>query len=134
VSLYDLGRWDEARVIFEQMAAVETTDVGFRFLATIAAVHQGDRAAAAAFARWLSDAEARGPLVSQLTTVTPDYFRAHLAVVMGDTAAALRHLRALRAASPTDLILGIHSESDWQALRDDPRVQALLRPVGENFR
>ena len=136
LALYELGRWDEARVIFEQMAAVETTDVGFRFLATLAAVHEGDRAPAAAFARWLSDAEARGPLMSRWTTVTPDYLRAELAVVMGDTAAALRHLQALRAArfGPLELLLGIHSSSDWQALRDDPRVQALLRPEAEKFR
>ena len=73
--------------------------------------------------------------MSQRTTVTPDYLRAQLAVVMGDTAAALRHLQAVRAArfGPMELFLGIHGSSDWQALRDNPRVQALIRPAGENF-
>ena len=73
--------------------------------------------------------------MSQRTTVTPGYLRAQLAVVMGDTAAALRHLQAVRAArsGPMELFLGIHGSSDWQALRDNPRVQALIRPAGENF-
>jgi len=135
LALYELGRWDEARVMFEQVAAVETTDVGLRFLATIAAVHQGDRSAAAAFGPWLSDAKARGPLASQWITVTPEYLDAHLALVMGDTAAVLRHLRALRADrfGQGDLDL-IHTAPDWQALRDDPRIQALVRPVGEKSR
>jgi hypothetical protein len=135
--LYELGRWGEAREIFEQLSARDTIDVGLRFLATIAAVHQGDRAAAAAFAGWLSDAEARGVLVSQWLTawapeVHADHLRAHLALVLGDTAAALRHLRALRTAKfGQKYLFEIYRDSDWRPLRNDPRLQALIRPTGE---
>jgi pentatricopeptide repeat protein len=131
--LCELGRWSEARVIFEQMSARDTTDVGLRFLATIAAVHQGDRAAAATFDRWLSDAEMRGPLATQWLTSggpapDPNYLRAHLALVMGDTAAALSHLRALPAKFGAAYLYGMYRESDWLRMRNDPRVRALLRP------
>ena len=133
--LYELGRWGEARVIFEQMSASDTTDVGLRFLATIAAVHQGDRAAAVAFDRWLSDAEARGPLATNWVIggpwVNAHYLRAHLALVMGDTAAALSHLRALRTAKFSgQYLFEIYRDADWQPLRNDPRLQVLLRPAG----
>jgi tetratricopeptide (TPR) repeat protein len=134
--LYELGRWGEARVIFEQLSAADTTDVGLRLLVTLAAVHQGDRAAAVAFDRWLSDAEARGLLapsqwIGSGFEVHADYMRAHLALVLGDTAAALSHLRVLRAAKfGAEYLFGMHRESDWLWMRDDPRAQPLLRPAG----
>jgi pentatricopeptide repeat protein len=135
--LCELGRWSEARVIFEQMSARDTTDVGLRFLATIAAVHQGARASAVAFDRWLSDAEARGPVAGSQwlgsggPEVNADYLHARLALVMGDTAAALSHLRALRAAKfGADYLYGMHRDSEWLWMRHDPRAQRLLRPAG----
>jgi hypothetical protein len=134
--LYELGRWGEARVIFEQLSAADTTDVGLRLLVTLAAVHQGDRGAAVAFDRWLSDAEARGLLapsqwIGSGFEVHADYMRAHLALVLGDTAAALSHLRVLRAAKfGAEYLFGMHRESDWLWMRDDPRAQPLLRPAG----
>jgi len=134
-ALYELGRWGEARAIFEQLTDSDTTDVGLRFFATIAAVRQGDRTAAATFARWLSDAEARGALVTLWPAGLPadnaDYLRARLALLMGDTAAVLRQLHALSSDKlGRESLFEIHRDSDWQPLRNDPRVQALLRPAG----
>jgi DNA-binding SARP family transcriptional activator len=136
--LYELGRWHEAELIFEQLSAGDTSDVGLRFLATIAAVRQGNRAAAATFGRWLSDAESRGSLESRWLpvggrgpAVSPEYVRAHLALVLGDTSAALNHLRGLRTAKlGAPSVFQIHRESDWRGLLADPEVQALLKPAG----
>jgi hypothetical protein len=79
--------------------------------------------AAADFSRSLSAAESRGFLGGE-------YLRAQLALVMGDTATALRHLRIAAGTSDGNRYrFNIHRESDWQAVRADRRFQALIRPA-----
>lgn len=122
LALYGLGRWSEARIMFDQLLVSDSTNIGLRFRATLAAVRDGDQMAAEDFTRSLSVAETRGFLGA-------DYLRAQLALVMGDTVAVLRHLRSAASISRgVRYRFNIHRESDWQTVRDDPRFQVLIRP------
>lgn len=122
LALYELGRWHDARMMFERLSAADTASVELRAGAAIAAAREGDRTAAAAFMRWLGSAEARGARPD-----AADNYRAKLAAVLGDNDAAVGYLHALSGVA-RNYYFEIHRESDLQPLRDDPRLRALVRP------
>jgi hypothetical protein len=120
-ALYELGRWHDARVMFERLSAADTASADLRASAAIAAARDGDRRAIASFTQWLNDGEARG------TRPEANYFRARLAVVLGDDDAAVRQLNGVSTAYH-GYYFEIHRESDFRSLRDDPRLRELIRP------
>ena len=119
IALYELGRWGE---VSNHVLAGDTADINTRVLGALAAVRQGDRAAAEEVTRLLDDAKERGRLPDA------DYYHARLAAALGDKEAAVRDLRALWAAGYRGYGFDVHRESDFQWLRDDPRLKPLMRP------
>jgi serine/threonine-protein kinase len=119
IALYELGRWGE---VPNHLLATDTSEIDARLLGTLAAVRQGDRTAAEKLARFLDAAKVSGGLPDA------DYYRARLAAVLGDKEAAVKYLRALWAAGYRRYGFEIHRESDFQSLRDDPRLKLLMRP------
>jgi len=119
IALYELGRWRE---VSNHLLPADTADIDVRVLGALAAVRQGDRTAAKELAGLLDDAKARGRVPGA------DYYRAHLAAVLGDKESTVRDLLALWAAGMRGYGFEVHRESDFQWLRDDPRLKPLVRP------
>jgi TolB-like protein len=117
--LYDLGRWTEVLPIMQQ------NDLDTR--ATLGAVYArlGDRRAVAQVDRWL--AARHGPYLNGGNTRA----RARLAAILGDrerAVALLHHALDEGAFLDGGHGLGLHSDPDFESLRDYPPFQELTRP------
>jgi tetratricopeptide (TPR) repeat protein len=122
VVLYDLGRWDEARALFERLATERPRDVDFRgYLGALAARH-GDRA------RTLVADSALAALREPYLLGQHTFWRARIAALLGDRERAVTRLREALQQGRT--YLDVHGEADFAALHDTPSFGELVRPKG----
>jgi serine/threonine-protein kinase len=120
--LYDLGRWDEARVLFEQLAVEQPGEVDHRGYLGALAARRGDQATARAADSAL--AGLREPYLLGRHT----YWRARIAALLGDRERAVTLLRAALQEGRT--YLSVHGEVDFTPLHDTPSFRDLVRPKG----
>jgi predicted Zn-dependent protease len=140
-TLYDAGRFDEARRAYEELAAerrreakgfarnnVEhlVTDPGddpfYQGALGALAARRGDSKAAREADRAL--AALRGPYLAGM----PTYWRARIAALLGDHDRALALLRTALQEGRT--YLELHGEADFVSLRDMPEFRDLVRIKG----
>ena len=135
--LYAAGRWDEARRLFERLAAerpgqgshagdlgtfglAPVGDVDYRGYLGALAARRGDRAAA------LRSDTGLAALVGPHLLGRPTYWRARIAVLLGERERAVALLREALQQGRTQLT--VHAEGDFAALRDLPAFQEIVRP------
>jgi tetratricopeptide (TPR) repeat protein len=120
--LYDLRRLDEARPLFDRLAAEQPRDPEFRGYLGALAARRGDRAAALAADTAL--AALPGPYLAGQHT----YWRARIAALLGQHERAVTLLRDALLEGRT--YFDVHPEADFAALRAVPSFQELVRPKG----
>ena len=123
---YFHGQWDEARVVAEGLVRDDPADVQARGLLGAIAARRGDRAAAERAAAVL--AASRAPYLFGRAS----YERARIAALLGDRAGAVALLRAaleqgLRAWTWFGEV-DLHTDMDFDGLRDDAAFRELVRP------
>lgn len=122
-TLYWLGKWDDARRMFADLAAADPEDVSF------------SGQLAAVYARLGRGAEATpiderfAALDSLNTNGYRTYWRARIAAVSGDAdrAVALLH-QAFNRGYEYNIFL--HRNIDFESLRDHPGFEEFMRPKG----
>ncbi len=123
ITLYQLEEWEEAWVLFRELAA-ERPEVLARqgYLGTLAA-RRGDRGEAERIDTWLRDRE--GTYLRGAHTL----WRARIAAVLGDKD---RAVDLLRDALAQGVQYGVdhHTDIDLRLLADHPRYRELMRPEG----
>jgi len=121
-TLYMLGRYDEAAAIYAELA-VRDTSIGALGALGLAAAHRGDRATAERVAARLAAVNGK------YLFGAPEFTRAGIAATLGDRAVALA---LLRQAGEKGLPVAeyLHSSRDFDALRNEPAYQELVRAQG----
>lgn len=120
---YAAHRWEEARVLYEELVAERPANVhSLGHLGALAA-RRGDREEADRISAALTSfPDPPLPMVHML-------WRARIAALLGDSEQALFLLRkALAEGLPHEL--GLHTIPDFESLRRHPTFQQLLRPKG----
>ncbi len=121
-TFYAAGRWEEARVLFEELAAEQPARVQYiGYLGTLAA-RRGDRAEAERVLAVLAS-------FRQPTQPVQTLWRAKIATLLGDSGQALDLLREAFAEG-LRYDLSLHVDPDLESLRRHPTFRALLRPKG----
>jgi tetratricopeptide (TPR) repeat protein len=116
-ALYNLGRYEEARVHFEALAAEFPDRLRYRGLAALTAAHRGDTTAAN---NWLGKPEPRyhGEFLG---------FQARIAAITGNTERAINLLtNALECGIEAYPWIPGAAFRDFQPIMKDPRGRALL--------
>jgi tetratricopeptide (TPR) repeat protein len=122
-ALYWAGSWDEARPLYERLAAENPAQPEYLGRLGGLAARRGDRAAALRYDAALDTL--RAPYLNGANV----YWRACIASLLGDRARAVSLLReAFRQGNRFGIVL--HYELDFDALRDDPGFREFLRPKG----
>lgn len=120
-ALYRAGRSDEALALFETLAAEAPHNVNYRGYLGALAARMGNARQASRIADDL--AGVNGPYFPSSGT----YWRARIAAVAGRRDDAVALLRtAFAQGEPHGL--SIHTESDFDSLRDDPEFRRLVAP------
>ena len=123
--LYAAERWDEAGVLFEELAAEHPHDIEYRACLGTLAARRGDRADALAVSAWLERNE--HPYFKGEST----YRRARIAALLGERERAVELLReALAKGAWLFYDLQAHTDMDLEPLRDYPPFQEFMRPKG----
>ncbi|MGI9182205.1 MAG: tetratricopeptide repeat protein [Longimicrobiaceae bacterium] len=122
-TLYAAQRWEEARALFEELAAEQPENIHrLGYLGTLAA-RRGERAEAERISTML--ASSTQPYLLGAHTL----WRARIAAQLGDSEQALLLLReALAQGQP--YVLRLHTDVDLDPLRDQRAFRELLRPKG----
>jgi hypothetical protein len=123
--LYAAGHWQDARRIFEELAA-EEDGANYRGFLGLLAARQGDSAKAQQISQALAATET--PYVFGQVT----YVRACIASLLGQRAQAVALLRQAFAQGLQYGMFSLHAEPDLVPLRGYPPFEELLRPKGEN--
>ncbi len=119
-----VSRLDDAHAIAAALVKAHPDFAEFRGLAGIVAAHRNDRAGVAAAERWLDMSRGIIPVGA------PVLYRAEIAAVLGDTAAAMLLIESLpHNVHPCDFIQ-FHIDPEFRNLRVMPRFQRLLVPKG----
>jgi predicted Zn-dependent protease len=123
--LYAAERWEEARELFEELAAEHPDDVDYRGYLGALAARRGDRPDALAVSAWLERNE--HPYWAGGST----YSRARIAALLGEREQAVELLRDALAEGAW-LFFGLlaHTDMDLEPLRDYPPFQEFMRPKG----
>ena len=125
-SLYLAERWDEAHTVFTALAGQDSSNVGYQVALGVVAARRGDRSEAERIAMKL--ASMRRPHLFGINT----YGRAKIASLLGEREGAVGLLRdALAQGLRGWSFLGdvdIHTDMDFESLRDSPAFQQLVRP------
>jgi len=121
--LYDAGRWDEAKGIFESLAAEHPENIGYqRFLGTLAA-RRGDRDEA------LRVSEELGKIDRPFLFGEHLYCQACIAALLGEKERAVALLRE-SFGQGASYGVDLHRDIDLEPLWDYPPFKELLRPKG----
>jgi len=123
-SLFEAGRWEEARAIFEVLAAEDPANWQVQGYLGALAAHRGDRAEAERISTWLARLEA--PYLFGRHT----YQRARIAALLGEDERAVVLLREALADGLRSLAFQLHRDPDFESLRHYPPFQELARPRG----
>jgi len=122
-ALYDAGRWDEAKRIFESLGAEHPDNIGYQgFLGTLAA-RRGDREGAIRIADELAAIDRRFLFGSNT------YWRARIAALLGEKEQAVSLLKE-SFAQGASYGIDLHRDIDLEPLWDYPPFKELIRPKG----
>lgn len=121
--LYDAERWDDARQVLKQLSTERSEDIRVKAMVGAVAARQGNQRAVVRIDRWL--AEQKGPYLNGAHT----YARARIAAILGDRDRAVELYRqALDEGAGLEGGYGVHSDPDFESVRDYPPFQELTRP------
>jgi len=124
VALYNAERWEDARQLFEGMAAKVGEDAWLLSWLGPLAARRGDRAEVARITEL--HRSATSPFVRGHTL-----FRAKIAALLGDPEEAVRLLqRWIDLGVYPDAHGMVHRDIDFESLHDHPAFQEFLRPKG----
>ena len=117
-------RLDDARTLLTALVALDTSMIEFRGALGVVAAQEGDRTAAREVDEWLAARRGGHP------PGAPALFRAEIAAITGDTAAAMEIIESLpRGAHPYDW-LQFHIDPAFAELRKSERFHRFLVPKG----
>ena len=117
--LYELGRLDEARVLWTELLASDSVNVDARGYLGLIAARKHDTTAAAASDAWLE--EARTPYV-----FTRTMYRARIAAELGQRERALELLRPALDEMNRFLVPGVREYAELASLESDERFARLM--------
>jgi serine/threonine protein kinase/tetratricopeptide (TPR) repeat protein len=121
-TLYILGKWDEAKALFEGLHSQVPDNIDyFGYLGAIA-VQMGNKERALKISKELED-EKRPYLFGN-----PTYWRARIAALLGDKEGAVNLLR--QAIKQGYTYSNIHPTEDFESLADYPPYVQLMKPKG----
>jgi DNA-binding SARP family transcriptional activator/tetratricopeptide (TPR) repeat protein/TolB-like protein len=121
IVLYEVGRWNQAGEIFQELAAEDPTAITPRAYLGVIAARKGERTEAERFDAWLRDLDQR------YLWGTATLHRARISAALGDED---RAVDLLRSAFGEGLQHGTshHLNVEFEALRDHPGFIELMRP------
>jgi tetratricopeptide (TPR) repeat protein len=124
---YYRERWDEARALYERVAATDSSSVTARAALGALAARRGDTATAARMEEWLAP---RAGTHGQASIVGGEatYARARIAALLGQRERAVSLLR--RAFDEGHGKIFVHFDPDLESLRGYAPYDELLRPTG----
>jgi serine/threonine protein kinase/tetratricopeptide (TPR) repeat protein len=122
-ALYYAERWDEAFTLYRELAAENPEDVGFKSFLGILRARGGDQVEARRISRELEKTDQKY-LFGRHT-----YNRACIHALLGERDVAVKLLQeSFEQGYPFGI--HIHQDIDFEALRDYPPFQELLKPKG----
>ncbi len=122
-TLYNAGRWPEARRAYRRLVIDFSEDRTYRGLLGVSSARDGDADEGALLAKWLEGETS--PYVFGSNT----FWRGHIAAASGDTADAVRLFR--EAVAEGFLLPRLFPwDPNLRDLRQDPSFQEFLRPAG----
>jgi tetratricopeptide (TPR) repeat protein len=123
LTLYVAEQWNEARSLFEELAAVTPHDVNFQGYLGVLAARRGDREEALRISDRLEGMADRYEFGRDL------YWQACIAAQLGERERAMVLLREAHARGRPFLVL-LHADMDLEPLHDYPPFQDFIRPKG----
>ena len=125
-ALYLAERWEESRTVFAALAAEFPDDVGYGGYLGLLAARMQDVVRARGVSAELAGVPPGPP---GRRSAFPSYCRSRIAALIGERQRAVELLReALAQGWPYGL--EIHSEPDFESIRDDEEFVELIRPRG----
>jgi tetratricopeptide (TPR) repeat protein len=119
---YVLGKWDEARVLFEGLHGDVPDDIDYFGYMGVTAARAGEKEEALKISTELEE-DKRPYLFGN-----PTYWRARIAALLGDKEAAVNLLR--QATKQGYAYSDIHPTEDFESLADYPPYIQLMKPKG----
>jgi predicted Zn-dependent protease len=120
-ALYVAERWEEARVVYEELAAEFPRSIRFRGMVGAIAARTGDTIAAEEISAAIGEMTPRRDRPSQHL-----YTRARIAALLGKPDEAMRLLQnTLSGGMP--YVIDLHLEMDFESLRERADYQELMR-------
>jgi DNA-binding SARP family transcriptional activator/TolB-like protein len=124
---YYRERWDEARALYERVAATDSSNVTARAALGALAARRGDTATAARMEEWLAPRAGTHGHASMVGGEAT-YARARIAALLGQRERAVSLLR--RAFDEGHGKIFVHFDPDLESLRGFAPFDELLRPTG----
>jgi serine/threonine protein kinase/tetratricopeptide (TPR) repeat protein len=122
ITLYVLGKWDEAKALFEGLHSdVPDNIIYLGYIGAIAA-QEGNKEEALKISKQLEENK------KPYSHGTPSYWRARIAALLGDKEGAVNLLR--QATKQGYYFPSIHPTEDFESLADYPPYVQLLKPKG----
>jgi hypothetical protein len=128
-TLYYLGRWEDARRIFDTLVRDDADDIALIGWSGLTAARLKDTVAADSARRRLATRDAPYGFGRS------SYWQSRIAAVLGDREAAVALLRealrlGFRGPRSTGYPIVVHREPDFATLRGFPPFDELMRPKG----
>jgi serine/threonine protein kinase/tetratricopeptide (TPR) repeat protein len=123
LALYNARKWEEAKSIFEELAAESPDNIEYQTCVGCIAARQGDREEALKVSEWLENL--KQPYLFGKHT----YYRACIAAILGEKDQAMTLLKDSFLQGYTYGIY-LHRDFDFEALWDYPPYIEFLKPKG----
>ena len=123
-TFYILGKWDEAKVLFEELHTDTPDDVNYLGALGAVAVQLGNEEEALKISKQLEE-DQRPYLFGN-----PAYWRARIAALLGDKEGAVNLIRQATKQGYTYEHLHLHPCEDFESLADYPPYVQLMKPKG----
>lgn len=123
LTLYDAGRWEEAKTIFEELAKKLPDNIEYQRYVGCIAARQGDREKALKVSEWLKNL--KQPYLFGKHT----YYRACIAAILGEKEQAVTLLKE-SFLQGFGYSIDLHRDFDFESLWDYPPFKELLKPKG----
>jgi len=123
-TFYILGKWDEAKVLFEELHTDTPDDVNYLGALGAVAVQLGNKEEALKISKQLEE-DQRPYLFGN-----PAYWRARIAALLGDKEGAVNLIRQATKQGYTYEHLHLHPCEDFESLADYPPYIQLMKPKG----
>jgi serine/threonine protein kinase/tetratricopeptide (TPR) repeat protein len=121
-TFYSLGKWDEAKALFEELHNQLTDNINYLGALGVTAARRGEREEALKISKQLEE-DKRPYLFGN-----PTYWRARIAALLGDKEGAVNLLR--QAIKQGYAYSSIHPTEDFESLADYPPYVQLMKPKG----